>query len=280
MILFAPALALGQNSCYYSQAITSRVGFNNLAAVVPGAQVTVSPGPIYSSASSSTPLTQPVTADAYGNYNFCAAYGTVQTVTVTGGGMNTLSYFVTFPTVLGGASLTANNTFTGNNIFNGTVTGSLGFTATGLSGFTAGGVTTTSPASTYQAVSAATNYGANVGSTTIVASAPYTGEVTIMVSAVQSLLGVGCGAGTNSVTFTLAFTAPGGTAETPALPSQTISANGTLDSNSYLSSSGGQAMATIAVKTGTSISFSTTSSLGSAGCSPVPQYTAYAKAIF
>jgi hypothetical protein len=115
-------VAWGQGACTSGQALTSRQGFSNLAAVVPGATVTASPGPLYTDQTLSFVLsTSPTTtADAFGNYQLCAAAST-QTITVNGPNMQTLVYKLTF-SPLGNVVLSGNNVFTGNNTFNGTNT--------------------------------------------------------------------------------------------------------------------------------------------------------------
>lgn len=134
-------------------------------------------------------------------------------------------------------------------------------------------------------VSAATNYGTALGSQTIIASMPSTTSVSLLLMPVQVTLGVGCSAATNSVTINpVTWTAPGGTAES-ANPSSNMgfTGNGAVDQGaatfgtSAFTSNGIQA---IVAKSGTAIAYSTTSSLASTGCSTVPQYQIYAKAIF
>lgn len=120
--------------------------------------------------------------------------------------------------------------------------------------------------------SAATNFGTALAAQTIVFSQPIVSNLHIVLNLVQSLLGVGCGAGSNTVTPTLAWTGPGGTSETLALTALSISANGTLDSFQ-------NDVQDIVVNSGTAVTYTTASTLASAGCSTVPQYTVYAKAM-
>ena len=123
LFMIVGTVAWGQNACIPGQALTAKGGFNNLAAVVPGATVQVSPGPIFINSSSSTPISgNTLTADNYGNYLICATQGTTQAVTVSGNNMQTLSYQLTFPATAQGATLNANNTFTGTNTFLGSST--------------------------------------------------------------------------------------------------------------------------------------------------------------
>lgn len=111
-LMFASVGAVAQNACIQEQAIGSRAGFSNLAQVLPAAQVTVNPGPIYPSASSSTPIAgNLLIADQNGNYNICATPATTQTVTVVAVGQSTLVYSLTFP-VLG---MTTNRIISNNN---------------------------------------------------------------------------------------------------------------------------------------------------------------------
>lgn len=119
--------------------------------------------------------------------------------------------------------------------------------------------------------SAATLFNANLSTQTISAFAP-TGPVTINLNLIQSTLGVGCGAGTNTVTPTIAWTGPGGTSETLALSALSISANGTLDTNQNDS-------VTISAEVATKITYTTVGSLTSTGCSTTPKYTVYSKAV-
>ena len=133
----------------------------------------------------------------------------------------------------------------------------------------------------YTATSAGTNFGTNLTAVNIVASMPVTAAVQLVFQPLVSLVGVGCGAGTNSVNIaSVNWTAPGGTAESiGAFTAVSISANGTIDTGS----TGGQAQVVTnipAAKAGTAITYTTSSTLASAGCSTIPQYTVYAKAIF
>lgn len=120
LFLLLGVTAWGQNSCYPGQAIGSRAGFNNMAQVIPGAQIFVSPGPVFVSASSGGTLSLPIVADQNGNYTICTTPGTTQTVTVTGAAQIPATYQVSFPiTINGSASLSGTNTFTGSNVFQG-----------------------------------------------------------------------------------------------------------------------------------------------------------------
>lgn len=116
-LLLAPVAALAQGGCIQNQAITSRVGFSNLAAVVPFAAVSVSPGPIF--VDNTLAVTIPgnlITADAFGNYQVCAA-PSVQTVSVSGAGLNTYFYKASI-----GIEPNSNVIFTGSITFTGPVT--------------------------------------------------------------------------------------------------------------------------------------------------------------
>jgi len=127
--------------------------------------------------------------------------------------------------------------------------------------------------------SAATNFGTALGTQTLVSSVPATGTVFVAIQAIQTLVGAGCTNVTNSVQPTLFFTAPGGTAESygPVSVGISISGNGVIDTGDAPSLSAPQQ---IIAKAGTSITYTTTSTLASTGCSTVPQYTIYAKATF
>jgi len=131
--------------------------------------------------------------------------------------------------------------------------------------------------STNPQTSAATNFGVALSAQTVIASVPTSGPVTIQVIAVQSLAGVGCGAGTNTATPTVSWTSPGGTAESvsaSAANQLSMSANGAVDTGA--ASVG--LVTSILAKAGTAVTYTTASVLASAGCSTTPQYTVYAKA--
>jgi hypothetical protein len=102
--------------------------------------------------------------------------------------------------------------------------------------------------------SAATNFGTAISTAQTVAAPNLTGSVKVSVNFVQSSLGVGCGTGTNTATPTLAWTGRGRTSETLALTALSISANGALGSfqNDTVD---------VAVKQGTSVSYTTASTL-------------------
>lgn len=123
--------------------------------------------------------------------------------------------------------------------------------------------------------SAATNFGVNLSTQTVVASVPNTGPMLLYTNLIQTLAGVGCGAGSNTVTTTVTWTSPGGTVNTPSSATLTISANGAVDSGATT-----PLLFQINPKAGTNITYTTSSALASAGCSPVPQYTVFAKAIY
>lgn len=131
-------------------------------------------------------------------------------------------------------------------------------------------------------VSAATNYGVALGAQTIVSSVPVTGMVNIDMNVVQSLAGVGCSSVTNSVTVTLSYTSPGGTARTSTLGgAQNMTGNGTADQPGTISFGGAtNESSAIPAKAGTAITYTTASTLASTGCSTTPQYTVYAKAVY
>ena len=173
---------------------------------------------------------------------------------------------ITNPTITGGGSWAGSPSITTPTVTSGTIDG-FAFSHTALQ------------------VSAATNYGVALGTQTVVSSLPTTGPVSVYFLIVVATAGSGCGAGTNSVTVNpLTWTAPGGTVENINPSSNMgISANGTLDQgastfgSTAFTNNGIQA---IVAKSGTAITYVTTSSLGSAGCSTVPQYQVYARAFF
>lgn len=122
-----------------------------------------------------------------------------------------------------------------------------------------------------------TNFGTAIATavnvvSSVSGSAPTGAVVHVSINAVQTTLGVGCGAGTNTATPTLAWKGPGGTSETLAMTALSISANGTLDTNQ-------NAAVDIAVQMGSAITFTTASTLASTGCTTTPQYTIYWRAI-
>jgi hypothetical protein len=129
------------------------------------------------------------------------------------------------------------------------------------------------PTAEVTATYASVNFGTALGSQSLVtATASNSWPLHVIAQAVQSLLGVGCSTASNTVIPSISFTAPGGTAETVTFPTLTISGNGTLDSGSTTSSANGF---TIVAKGLTSLSYSTTSTLASTGCTTPPQYTLY-----
>jgi hypothetical protein len=123
-------------------------------------------------------------------------------------------------------------------------------------------------------VSAATNFGTTLSTQTVVSSVPVTGPAILEFVAIQTLAGVGCSSVTNSAQVSAQFTSPGGTAGSATFTALSITGNGAVDS-------GNNAVASLnVVKAGTTITYTTTSTLSSTGCSTVPQYTIFAKAFF
>lgn len=122
--------------------------------------------------------------------------------------------------------------------------------------------------------SAATNFGVNLTTQTIVASVPATGMFFVNVQPIVSTVGVGCSASSNTVSITISFTAPNGTVSTFPGGGLNFTGNGVLDTGAVANG-----LSFITAKSGTTITYTTTSSLGSTGCSTTPQYTVYAKAI-
>lgn len=215
------------------------------------------------------------------------------------GNQSSITNLSTFPF----AGKAANNTFSGINVFSQTIQGSIngsaasattattattasalssvptncgaGVAATGV-GANGNAVGCFAAASALPQTSATTNFGTNLTTQTIVASVPVTGMVIIYTQAVTTTIGVGCSAATNSVTGTYSFTAPSGAVvSTLGINGLSFSGNGIVDIGSS-----GSGVDFIVAKAGTAITYTATSSLGSTGCTTVPQYTIYAKAIF
>jgi hypothetical protein len=83
LLSISPTVGWAQNACVPQQAIGSRTRFSNLKQLEPMAPGAVSPGPIYSAASSSTPISgNTMTVDMNRNYNLCATPGSTQSVAV------------------------------------------------------------------------------------------------------------------------------------------------------------------------------------------------------
>lgn len=122
--------------------------------------------------------------------------------------------------------------------------------------------------------SAATNFGANLATQTLVSSVISSTSLNIQIGSQQVTAGVGCGAGSNTVFATLAWTAQGGNAQTQVTTTLTISANGAVDSGATAFQT-----ITIPVEIGTAITYTTTSTLVSTGCSTTPQYKIVAAVI-
>ena len=121
-----------------------------------------------------------------------------------------------------------------------------------------------------QASLATTNFGVALGTQTVVPSGTIhvTRAYTISFYQNQSVTGVSCGAGSNTVTPTLAWIGPKGNAQTLALTPLSISANGAADSFQAQTVS-------IAAQANTAITYTTASVLASAGCTLIPQYQVF-----
>lgn len=117
-----------------------------------------------------------------------------------------------------------------------------------------------------------TNFGSNVPLNVIGNVGPVSGAIFVQVSAIQSVVGVGCSAAGNNVTPTVSYTSPHGVAQTFILGTTTITGNGVLDS-------GVSSFQSLPAQANTAVNVSTTSVLNSSGCSTVPQYTLYTKVI-
>ena len=122
------------------------------------------------------------------------------------------------------------------------------------------------------AASAATNFGTAISSTNVIASVPVTGVYNVSGSTYVSTAGVGCSAATNSATVTWAWTDATGTSQTASGPLVSVTGNSTPGATTV---SGPLA---IVAQTGTAISYSVASTLGSTGCSTTPKYTVQLKA--
>jgi hypothetical protein len=119
LVAFALSSACwGQGFCANRQVLTSKGGFNNLAAIVPNATITASPGPLFtdSTITVQVPGISTVTADSFGNFTLCAAPGD-QIVTITGTNLQSF----TFPWQFG-VTPKSSVTWTGTHIFTGPVT--------------------------------------------------------------------------------------------------------------------------------------------------------------
>lgn len=111
MLFILPVCALAQGAQYTGIAQTARnmIGMGNVYVPIPGASVNVCTGvytgtacpsggnvTVYSNQALTTSLTQPLTADNYGNFTFWAAPGAYY-FTVTGQGAASSSYQLTLP---------------------------------------------------------------------------------------------------------------------------------------------------------------------------------------
>ncbi len=120
---------------------------------------------------------------------------------------------------------------------------------------------------TQNVTTASTNFGTAIGSTNLIPSTYGLAPVKVSVTTRQITVGVSCTAGTNTATVTLAYTAPGSTAETLPATVLSISANGVVDSGSTAAQ-----VFSFTPKANTAVTYSVASVLASTGCSPVPQY--------
>ena len=122
------------------------------------------------------------------------------------------------------------------------------------------------------ASTAATNFGTNLGATNVLSAvSPAGATYDVKIGFRQVTAGTTCGAGSNTVNGVLSWTSGGVTQSTgsggvPALPTLTISANGSVGSSSAYQSQ------PIHIDINTQVTFTTTSVLASAGCTVVPQY--------
>jgi len=126
-------------------------------------------------------------------------------------------------------------------------------------------------------ISAPTNFGTGISATNILV-APVTATYSVTAQALVSAVGAGCGAGTNTATVGINWTSPGGTAQGLTFTATSISANGSLDTGDV--GGQGQVVTALRARIGTPITYTVTSTLASAGCSPIPQYTVYAQVLY
>ena len=111
MLFILPVCALAQGAQYtgIAQTVRNMIGMGNVYVPIPGASVNVCTGvytgtacpsggnvTVYSNQALTTALTQPLTADNYGNFTFWAAPGAYY-FTVTGQGAASSSYQLTLP---------------------------------------------------------------------------------------------------------------------------------------------------------------------------------------
>lgn len=124
----------------------------------------------------------------------------------------------------------------------------------------------------FQGVSApttATNFGSNLTSQQIWPNEFFVaGEVSFYVY--QSTAGVGCSTASNTVQPTIAFTDAAGNAQTLAGPTLTISGNGAVGAASGTFVQGGYHI--VGNNSGSTVTFTTSSTLASTGCSTTPKY--------
>lgn len=137
--------------------------------------------------------------------------------------------------------------------------------------------------------SAATNFGTNLGTITMISSLPQSGFAHVTMGAGVVTAGVGCLSSTDTVYPTVInWTAPGGTAESEAadLPDfLSVSSNPAIDAGNFFTyfitaNSGGTIGAyefTVIAKQGTAITVTVDSALGGGGCSTTPQYEFYSR---
>lgn len=197
-----------------------------------------------------------------------ATYG--QTVAVDGGaGLGqTLQLYDVRDNTCGGMRINGGQTF---QILN--CSGGLAFQ---INAFTSGG-TITGPAESGTLVlqapanSVATNYGTAIGATNIIASAN-ADIYNVILYVYTSVIGTSCSASTNNVILSVNWTDPASVTHSVALTTLSFSGVGTAGALE-------QGSVPIVAKAASAITYSTTSTLASTGCSPAPKYIAWAKAI-
>lgn len=142
--------------------------------------------------------------------------------------------------------------------------------------------------------SAATAFGTNLSTQTVVSSVPTTGILTVTIMPVVTTAGVGCVTGVQPydwVDITMNWTAPGGTAESYTFMGAAgtftldVATNPRVDVgvwgpslDTYFMASNGGWETYIVAKTGTAITYTASSQENGDSCTTVPEYTVFARA--
>ncbi|HEV2288563.1 MAG TPA: hypothetical protein VGR81_06375 [Candidatus Acidoferrales bacterium] len=133
------------------------------------------------------------------------------------------------------------------------------------------------PANVGVFVSAATNFGASVSTSNLVASLPSDGIVFFDARPVQVTAGVGCSSSSNTVTPQWSIGAVTGGFNSGSFSQVSITGNGSVGTGA--SPATADQIEQVA-KAGTAVGIGAISTLASTGCSTVPQYRIYAKVIY